>query len=290
MKWIPCHPPKYVGFVLWMICLPFFQSCQIVWMHDEREVAPFGVLEDSEVVKFLRTCFLWANWTEAFEQYGDHWFLTGSWLHPQMLTVKHFATLKKEEHADKTICLVKDEFGNFSSPLFLCQKFKPICPSWRFGWALQMIGWASPINQARFKAAGRWTHVGLKPRSFVKVGWYTKKGLQSTSIPKYLLAVNTYWQGLQGKESIFVEIYAYNMIYVYYLDSLKKRPRLQEILEIVVPSSQNVMAMSCMSIQATCIHTSPWKMVLGRLVSYWEDYFSGTMFNFGRVYWWWTES
>lgn len=215
MKWIPCHPPKYVGFVLWMICLPFFQSCQIVWMHDEREVAPFGVLEDSEVVKFLRTCFLWANWTEAFEQYGDHWFLTGSWLHPQMLTVKHFATLKKEEHADKTICLVKDEFGNFSSPLFLCQKFKPICPSWRFGWALQMIGWASPINQARFKAAGRWTHVGLKPRSFVKVGWYTKKGLQSTSIPKYLLAVNTYWQGLQGKESIFVEIYAYNMIYVY---------------------------------------------------------------------------
>ena len=27
----------------------------------------------------------------------------------------------------------------------------------------------------------------------------------------------------------------------------------------------------------------PWKMVVGRLLSYWEGSFSGTMFNFGRV-------
>ena len=29
---------------------------------------------------------------------------------------------------------------------------------------------------------------------------------------------------------------------------------------------------------------SPWKMVVGRLLSYWEGHFSGAMFNFGRVF------
>ena len=89
LKWIPCppFPPQKICwfccvFVLWMICLLFLSHFRrSVWMRDFRSCSK----DSSESRRNFADLFFLANWTEAFEQYVDHWFLTGSWLYPQML-------------------------------------------------------------------------------------------------------------------------------------------------------------------------------------------------------------